>query len=239
MNKDIINSIFLNIVRTWPESKCNQLNTFFVIDTGEEFDTENLNSTMLDFRKGHFWQRQWIQSGAHPDQLCKKYPILGIEQKRVTAKDWWTKQVCHNYWIVLTDIPDCSDCPNECNRTKDEVDADLYNSAIILLQELKKYKKWMITVDTNNQYTWMTKNQIDYMLTEGLIDNAVDAGDEVLLHVKSEPLNIQSTSVGSSDGARAVSFMLQFCDCPVIKPDFNYKFKAPAEKSITTCFTCQ
>ena len=238
MTKEVIKEIFRNIVRTWPDTGCSRPNTFFIIDDGTEFETENLKATYRDYERGDFWSRDWVLSGAHPDELRKQYPIVGIEQKRVSGEDMFVRSVCYEYWVVIVDQPDCPDCPEECQRTKDEVDSDLFANAVILLQELKNYKLYSVNKDSVIMDMWLTPEQVSYMLSEGIITEANEQCRDIRLNIQSSPLDIRSTSLGLTDGARAVSFSISFCDCPVYKPDFDYSFVAPAEKGTTKCSTC-
>jgi hypothetical protein len=213
------------------------MNTFFVIDDGSEFDTDNLNATFLDFKKGHFWQRDWVLSGADPNKLTKKYPICGIEQKVVGLDSVFPKSACYDYWIVMADVPDCSGCPDECNRTIDEVDRDLYESAIMFLKELKNYEEFVLVKDNESVNAWLTLAQVQYMLSEGDIDSYDVTCEDISMYVQDNKMDIRSTSIGSSDGARAISFMIKFCLCPQAG-DFDYTFKSPVENSQTKCITC-
>ena len=238
MTKSDIKEIFRNIVRTFPDIPCQQLNTFFIIDDGTEFETENLGSTYADFKTGDFWSRNWVVSGAHEDTLCKQYPILGIEQKRLHGPELLGKEFCLDYWIVLADVMDCVDCPDNCKRTKDQVDESLYMNALIVLQELKLYKKWTVIKDTTATDVWATPAEIQYWIDNNIIDSAQDQCRDIDVFIKQAALEVNSTELGTTDNARAIAFLISFCDCVNKKPDFNYEFKAAAEKATTKCVTC-
>lgn len=238
MDKNIIKEIFRNLVITWPNIVCSQINTFFIIDDGSEFETENLKATYNDYLKGEFWSRDWVTAGANPETLCKQYPILGIEQKKVLADEIFAKEFCYEYWVVIADKGSCEECNEECNRTKDEVDNDLYKNAILLLNELKKYKEFTVNKNGLTFILWGTAEEMEKYLLSSYIDGYSETGREIYNHIKTDNLNIESIAIGLTDGARAISFPLTFCDCPNEKEEFNYDIQTFKNIATTKCKTC-
>lgn len=238
MTKKEIKDIFRNIVRTWPDTGCARPNTFFVIDTGDEFETENLKATYSDYQKGDFWSRRWVLQGANPETLCKQYPIIGLEQKSMRLPETFANSICYDYWVILADTPDCEGCDSTCQRTKDEVDNDLFVNSVILLQELKRYKKYKLSKNGNSWEAWMTSDWVQFLLASGDIDSWSDLCDYIEMMVSDAPIEIRSSNIGLTDGARAVAFPLSFCDCAIEQTPFDYNIREPDGTATTKCPTC-
>lgn len=222
--------IFKQIVMTYPHGP-HQLNTFAVIDDGALFSSANLHKIYADYLNGFFWARDWAAAGADPNTICIEYPALTTEVKRLYFEDGSLKGGCFDLWVMISDQVDCRDC--EHPRSIEEVDTDLQRMAMAVLGELNKFRQYIL----DGIKTWATPQQVDYLITNGLVDSVQNSCDSSVEY-NLEPLEIVATDLGVPDKVRAVAFKLSFCGCRVEPLVFNYEPINGKQSAYAKCETC-
>lgn len=231
-------SIARRIIQAYPHSKCTQVDSFAVVDKKEDFSTSNFNKTYTDFEKGTFWSRFWTKQGANPDHLKITYPALVLEQKRMLKQDICEPETCWEWWFNFIDVPDCSDCPDECNRSIEEVDYDLQIMALTFINEMLKYCLFTVIIDGEEMSMWATQQEIDCLVEAEEIEVIQKCGK--LQHkIRTGAFNAVSSQLGTGNRARTVNFKLTICDCIEITNDFDYKPSKDVKKiAQAKCSAC-
>lgn len=220
LSKESIIALFRQIVMTYPVIPGKQINTFATIDDGAMFNSDSIHKTYQDYLNGYFWSRTWVNQGAHPDTLCKEYPILALEQKRVYKKSLTDKRHCYEFWVVLAMQVGCETC--DLMLSIEDVDTALQEMALTVVQEMNRYKIY----DVSGTYYLMTSTQAP--LGAKLVSDII---------FEDGPLDVISTNLGLADRVRGVSFPLHFCTC--ITYDIAFRnFDTPEGYAIAKCETC-
>lgn len=230
--QDIID-ISREIVRLWPWSECTQPDTFAVVDHIGQLESSNLGKTYQDYLNGHFWSRDWINSGARTESLCKTYPMLILEQKEVIKTEPFDKEACWEWWFVFADIPDCVNCGN-CNRTKDEIDNQLQIIGLNFLKYLEQIK--LITFDSSIPL-WTTTSQAEKYISDGVYTSYTVNCHDIIPYIDTNQFRMAPGSLGLTDGARSIIFSLTFCSCVSDPTPLGVTSEVPTVAS-TRCESC-
>lgn len=239
--KDVF-SIFKNLVMCYPYSDCKQINTFAVVDSIDDFDTDNLGKVYQDYLSGTFWSRKWFLSGANSNKLSKQYPILAIEQKRISKDIIDSKKVCYEFWSTILDVADCPSCKDQCKRSADQVDCDIQDAALLIQEELMTVGLYEVKFvdEVETKFIWVPSGQIvDWMNPNNPKIEWHELKVEFCDFLDSANINIFSSEIGIKDNARAVTFNFKICTCGPQKERFNYSAKVdPKQIGTAKCDTC-
>lgn len=236
----MVQAMFLNIVKGYPFHQCRQIETFAVIDTADQFESDNLGMSYNNFLDGSYWSRGWVNEGADANTLCKKYPILSIETKQGYLKDVCRPEYCFRTWIVISDIPDCGNCKDECIRTQAALDQDLFIMMQTILKEMRRYRYVVCTIEgEDNIQGWFTPESAAQIAINNTCVTFQDCHDICTVLTEQGRVDIQIADLANSDGARAVTASLTYCGCNEVESDaFTYDDVSPDPVSNTKCDNC-
>lgn len=238
ISKQDVFDIGKQMVRTFPYSECQRLNTFAVVDSADDLELGNLNKTYADYLNGTFWARKWVLEGGDSDKLCKQYPILAVEQKSITKSSLDSKIACYEFWFTILDVPDCPTCKDVCRRSVDQVDCDIQDSAMVLQQQLRTFGLYEIKpIGEEPKHVWTSAGQIaNWMLNKKI--EWYDIKQEFCDFIKESNVSIFATDVGLKDNARGVTFSFTVCTCPELDTNFTYTESEPKQIGKARCQSC-
>lgn len=230
--------IIRRMVMAYPHSECCQIDTFAVVDKKEDFSSSNFNKTYTDFERGTFWSRYWVNQGMDENSLKVTYPALVLEQKRFLMDDICEDKICWDWWFNIIDVPDCSDCPDECNRSIEELDYDLQIMALNIIRELQRFRYYKIVVDGEEMGLWATPEEIE---CRDDIEQS-KACFKLTNFIETGKFNAVSSQLGTGNRARSVTFKLTICDCLLGQSESNFDYKQNQkevkEVAQAKCSTC-
>lgn len=233
--KDIIN-IFRQIVEDFPYLPCKQLDTFALVDGDDAFSTTNLKKTYEDYQAGFFWSRSWVLAGADPNTLCATYPALILEHKKSTYDNIRDDSVCHEFYLLVTDLLDCGDC--ECKRTPDQVKCDVMDVINSVLKEFVTYKLYDITDGEDEYQAWLSDGRKAYLQAENPEMIFEFCCNDIAHSVNSDNIEINEWKSHSNNKVVGYATRLTICDCRAEKVEYDYTEKSVKELSTASCLSC-
>lgn len=238
----MVQDMFLNIVKGYPFHECRQIDTFAVIDTQEQIQIDNLKLTYEDYLTGTFWSRSWVNKGADANEMCRKYPMTTVEIKQGYLKDPCKSESCFRTWLVISDIPDCGNCKDDCKRTIAELDKDLFKMMYTILKEMRIYKYVLCVIEGAGNPDiagWFTPADAAQIAIDNTCMTFQDCHDICTVLTDQARVDISIADLANADNARAVVASLLFCGCEDVEADaFNYTDSFPDELSNTKCKDC-
>ncbi len=153
----MLDGVLLQLTQKLASSDCLNFDTFAVINTDDEFSSPNLGKTVTDYKNGHFWSRYWVASGANPDKLVARFPMLAwangpVNYKKSEAFDG----PCFTGMLIIGVLPDCSYCPPGCKQTPTQ--ARMWQRLMLgsIMDSLTK----LVRVEYHNgTYAWLYYSQ--------------------------------------------------------------------------------
>lgn len=93
---------------------------------------------------GHFWQRDWVASGAQPSSISLARPLVGIERKRATLALPDATDGCSEVWITLLDDP--CDKSRRCaqKETIEQLQRRLLDTLTELVRRMTAWQLWKL-----------------------------------------------------------------------------------------------
>lgn len=171
----MLDSVLLQLAQTIRTSECSNFDTFAVIGSDDEFSTANLGKTITDYYNGHFWSRYWVASGASPDKLVARFPMLLWANGPVSFKsDTAFTGPCFTGMLIIGVLPDCHYCSPECKQTPTQ--ARIWQRLMLgyILNDLLKIVRVRYF---NGTYAWLYYDAYRLAKAENTIECVVDELD--------------------------------------------------------------
>lgn len=228
--------VWKQIVIDYPLTKCKTIHTFATSDDGKILQhNAALGKSYKDYLNGTFWSRDWIMSGANPNDIKKQYPVLALEIMNIKTKgDLMISpfQTCQKFYIVLADQVDCPNCPEECNRTVEQIDIDIQEMILNAFREFLTYRLYEVN---DNEMVWLPLGKAEKLIQEGnLLRETRWAIETELINS-----NIEFKKWGKDyDKIRGIGFSFEICSCLPDKPNFEYKNASEYYQGVTQCSIC-
>ena len=237
MNETLIFEILLRIVKQMPYTEgFRQLRSFSVVQK-LDFSSESLGSVQEDLSKGLFWSRDWTATGANENERKREYPLLVVRRLSIRPNDdrLKTDKYCQRFAVAVIDIDNVDGCI-DCKRNIEEIKTDIFKILHIVKKGLLSYSKWTITTNGTPQTIWSTEKEIEYMLTENLIDSALSQNIHLYNYLKNIS-EFQFFDVGIDNG-HAIQMFLDVCGCETIDINMNYGYNGVDVLPVIDCKMC-
>lgn len=206
-------------------------NSVVCVDDWSEFQASNFGQIYQDYLNGHFWARNWVASGAHPDKLKKEYPMLMMEHRKSNLPEGVKGIVCERVHLVLVDKYDCE----QCKHPRKVVSARMKERLKQIIVELSSFRECVVEDAEGCEYTiWTNPCQLEalgYTLIE-------DCGNSM------EDICEQATEFSSwsleLDKVTGWEVELNFCFCTA-KEEVKFDYYKPDYKQlgVPTCENCK
>lgn len=95
---------------------------------------------------GHFWQRDWVASGAKPSDISLARPLIGIERKRVTLSLPDAVDGCSEVWITLLDDPCDKTAGCAQQETIEQLQRRLLDTLTELVRRMTAWQLWKLNI---------------------------------------------------------------------------------------------
>jgi hypothetical protein len=239
MNETLIFQLLLSITKQMPYTESvRQLNTFAVVQDLSVL-SENLNSVQSDLKKGYFWNRDWVATGAIPSDRKATYPMLLVRRLSISPNDnrQYLRKYCQKFAVSILDIDTKDNCV-DCGRNAEEIKTGVFKILHAVKYELLSYAKYSCTINGINQNIWATPNEIAYLTTKGTISNAqIVQGTQLINYIR----NISDFTWFDSgiDGATAIQIVFDFCGCEDVPLPMNYGYTEGDMLPVLNCESCE
>jgi hypothetical protein len=220
-------SILYRVVKGWPasyasstsqETRSERVNTFGVVRSLADFDTDNLQKTVEYAGRKHFFSRVWHDSEYQPNALRVEYPALAVREDTFSLSDpldakSGKRRTTFNLTLLMCDkLPskeDNSIDPVSSARRIEEVGNDV---RVRMAQLLLVLGRFVYATGIKSNATlfqgWFDTQHLEYLKTDGVIDryivddallgyisNVNPTQGEVFYQVTSNELVVCSTSI--------------------------------------------
>jgi hypothetical protein len=238
--RSAIIEVLRQIVVDTPYAKCGGINTFLFLDDVKDVEKKNFGQTFQSYKEGAFWSRDWIASGANPNNIAVKYPVLVVEQRNSTQKTIDTKVLCSMYSLVVIDQINCTDCPKECQRTPEKIESDTILTLQNYLFELSRYCQadWTL-LDGTQKSGFVSKGRLEYWLQNGII-TGYNVKRKLTALLQSEQFEFNSFGEGFTGQIRGTATSFSVCMCWQSNTQVAYNYIDTPISQIATvkCDTC-
>lgn len=230
MTRDILNSIFLQIVKDMAYNPGYQIDTYRLNDSNPNLAHNAFGSTYQDYLGGQFWSRTFAHSGSKKDNFCGSYPVLMAEGRDATIECIDDKKYCIDFAFLVIDKIPCEACPPHFTRNGMTVSTSVLTMLRAFLLELSTYKYYEIDRATVVTFEWMSDGRAAY--EEGL-GNTLLERDELLPDISTDSINIQEW--GNYPDMRAWMATVKFCLCEPVALAFEYTEPVLSTLANTEC----
>jgi hypothetical protein len=242
MLDQIIFPAAIRIVRAFPAGFNSRPNSFGVINTLGDIDSDSLNQSMRDGRIGRYWGRKWEASGKDSGQIQFENSLVFIRTEGITfskeAKHA-SEKVCQRIEIAVASLPECEGCT--FTRSDSEIEID--NAVVLnkIVSELTRIAPFVVTIPTNlggigaSTY-WIMPSEKAWLETNGVIFPTFKSCPAYLSVTKTSN-EFASFTYGTA-GMIITTAKLQVCFCDSADIDFDFRindFKAAAYVGCETC----
>lgn len=242
MLDQIIFPAAIRIVRAFPAGFNSRPNSFGVINTLGDIDSDSLNQSMRDGRIGRYWGRKWEASGKDSGQIQFENSLVFIRTEGITfskeAKHA-SEKVCQRIEIAVASLPECEGCTFARSDSEIEIDNAVVLNKIV--SELTHIAPFVVTIPTNlggigaSTY-WIMPSEKAWLETNGVIFPTFKSCPAYLSVTKTSN-EFASFTYGTA-GMIITTAKLQVCFCDSTDIDFDFRindFKAAAYVGCETC----
>lgn len=151
-------------VKNYPNhsNRCRRLQTFAVLESVTQLNTENLGKTILDKNKPFFFSREWASKQHNPSKLSFNFPALIAFDRGTTFVDPFSKKIktCYSLDIGVFDKFD-QDCADKKSGCKDpcasRVPSEIFKHTQDFLMTLFAFLCDLICVKKDGKNKWYHK----------------------------------------------------------------------------------
>lgn len=242
MLNEIIFPAAIRLLRAFPPVFNSRPNSFGVINTLGDIDSDSLNASMRDGRIGTYWGRKWEASGKDSGQIKFENSLIFIRTETISfskeAKHAGEK-VCQRIEVAVASLPECEGCAMA--RSDSEIEID---NAIVLnkfVSELTHIAPYVVTIPTNlggigaSTY-WIMPSEKAWLEDNGVIF-PVFKSCPAYLSVSKTSNDFASFTYGTA-GMIITAAKLQVCWCDSTAVAFDYKINSFNQAAYTGCETC-
>ena len=153
--------IFRQIVIDFPHSDTRQINSLALVYDWPDLRTPSWGKTYADYLAGHFYSRNWENSGADPDTISGQFPALFVEPGDVIASSSSLRKTKTNRLTLLfVAQKDCDGCQM---RSAETVRQNLLYTIQAFFEELQTYS--YVNIDSIGM--WLSAGRLQYLINEG------------------------------------------------------------------------
>lgn len=181
-------SLFYRVTKAWDMPvdsnnkplPCKRINTFAVIHSEAQINTENLEKIARYKNRDLFYSRSWEASGYNNNSIKVEYPAFYIWQENTQINDplGFQDLVRTDYvFLVLDKMPigetKCKDCTYCDLRVFEDIASDVRYLGLKMLKTLGSFNYYqLIKLGVVIGEGWYTQSEIDYMIANTTIDSA-------------------------------------------------------------------
>jgi len=242
MLNEIIFPAAIRIVRAFPAGFNSRPNSFGVINTLGDIDSDSLNASMRDGRIGRYWGRKWEASGKDSSQIQFENSLVFIRTEAITfskeAKHA-SEKICQRIEVAVASLPECEGCAFARSDSEIEIDNAIVLNKIV--SELTQILPFVVTIPTNlggigaSTY-WIMPSEKAWLETNGVVFPVFKSCPDYLSVAKTSN-EFQSFTYGTA-GMIITTAKLQVCWCDSTNVDFNFALSSFNEAAYTGCETC-
>jgi hypothetical protein len=242
MLNEIIFPAAIRLARAFPAGFNSRPNSFGVINTLGDIDSDSLNASMRDGRIGRYWGRKWEASGKDSSQIQFENSLVFIRTEAITfskeAKHA-SEKVCQRIEVAVASFPECEGCAYARSDSEIEIDNAVVLNKIV--SELTHIAPFVVTIPTNlggigaSTY-WIMPSEKDWLETNGVIF-PVFKSCPAYLSVSKTSNEFQSFTYGTA-GMIITTAKLQVCWCDSTDIDFDFNINSFNEAAFSGCATC-
>lgn len=242
MLDQIILPATIRIIRAFPATFNSRPNSFGVINTLGDIDSESLNQSMRDGRIGRYWGRKWEASGKDSSQIQFENSLVFIRTEAITfskeAKHA-AEKVCQRIEIAVASLPECDGCTLARSDSEIEVDNAIVLNKIV--SELTHIAPYVVTIPTNlggigaSTY-WIMPSEKTWLEANGVIF-PVFKSCPAYLSVSKTSNDFASFTYGTA-GMVITTAKLQICFCDSTEVVYDFRINSFNEAAFTGCSTC-
>lgn len=249
---------FLNILRAIaihhsPTDLCGRINTFGVVESMTQLNSDNGQWTHKHYRDGLFWARDWFNGGADPNKLKKEYDLMVVRGLSVEPyrMDTESKNWIYPLHLNIVGQVKCEFCPEGCTDTREGRRLQIAKTLQYVIDEMMTYQQYNIVPASGDPFTgWANEAQAAALVGNGTWTSATFTGRRLDTYIKNEAFDTfvpdwsslnrinkrvtEKTSLADDVVAIAVAIYVQVCD-PVTPFGFDYESHAVQELGVVKC----
>lgn len=242
MLNEIILPAAIRIVRAFPPDFNSRPNSFGVVSSFGDIDSDNLNASMRDGRISRYWGRKWEASGKSSDQIQFENALVFIRTEAISfskeAKQAGEK-VCQRIEIGVASLPECEGCAHARADTEIEIDNAIVLNKIV--SELTHIKPYNVTIPTNlggvgESTYWIVASEKAWLETNGVVFPTF-MSCPAYLSVKKVTDELASFTYGTA-GMIITTTKLSVCWCDSTVVEYDYAVNDFKAAAFTSCETC-
>lgn len=242
MLNEIIYPALIRLVRAFPPGTKGRPNSFGVLASFKDIDSENLNASMRDGRIGRYWGRSWESGGKSSDMIKYENALVFVRPEAISfsreVKNA-NEKVCQRLEIGIASLPECENCAYA--RSDSEIEID--NSFVLnkILSEIILIAPYLVSIPENlngnglDTY-WLVPSEVDWLIGKGVVF-AQFKTNSAYLSVKKTTDEFSSFDYGSS-GMLVTTGKIQVCWCDSTEFEFDYTVNNFKQAAYTGCETC-
>jgi len=207
--------ILLEIVQEYPQSECDQIDTFAVVSDLTALKTTDFGLTRDDFDDGTFWSRKYADGG-QIGTLCREFPALVVD-----LDYFMINSGVHSVSLAFLDKVRCADCKG-CSKSIVEVQENIERMAVYVTSRLLDYG--VVDAGSGN-FIWST-DKTSRVVGTGDINNH--------LILSSEKLDIYHYAGGIYIG----QLRFELRDCVVTDTSGFQPYTTTDKKGVIKCKSC-
>lgn len=145
MNPKEFNQIALEIVKEWPYSECDRVDTFAVVSDYPSLIQIDFGLERADFDDGYFWSRKFVDSG-QAGSFCRTMPAIVVDIDKIDF-------LLNRYQIAVAFLDEvrCKEC-SDCSKGITDVKMNVEKMARMFNRRLFDYG----IVKNGGEYSWST-----------------------------------------------------------------------------------
>lgn len=237
MQYEILYPALIRIARAFPHGQRSRPNSFGVVTSFKDIDSDNLNLTVKAGISGSYWGRRWEASGEDRANIGFENSLLFVRSESIDFPG--KKEICQNIEIGISSLPECEGCQNE--RTDTEIEIDNAITLRSVVSEIIEIKPYRVNIPTNlggvglSTY-WLVPSEVAYLKANSVtFPNLLKCDD--YLSIKQVNDTYQSFDYGTSGMIITVA-KFRVCWCNESEVDFNFALNTFKQAAYTGCATC-
>lgn len=211
------------------------MNTFAIVDNVKDSNHAALGKTYHDFLQGEFWAKDWVMSGANPNEIKKHWPVAMMELynfKSTEIKPPATVVGCQGFYIAFEDLIECEACDPHEKRTPNQVQCDVNDMLLSAYLEFLSYAKF----EEDGTFVWLSKDRYEQLVGGGANLSETNISIETFIDLGKQ-FEIKKWGI-DYEKKRGASLQFSICGCVKSKPKFEYGKETPDKYEGTTKCSC-
>lgn len=242
MLNEIVYPAIIRLVRAFPQGLNSRPNSFSVVNSFKDIDSDNLNATIRSARTGQYWGRKWEASGEDSSQIQYENALVFVRPETISfikGANRMGNEVCQGIEVGIASLPECDTCPQ--SRSDTEIETD--NATVLnkITTELLQITPYNVNVPTNlggigvSMY-WLMPSEVAWLKVNGVVFPALGKCD-AYLSIKKTTDDFSSFDYGTT-GAIITTAKLRVCWCDTTAIEYDFAINSFKEAAFTGCSTC-